>query len=60
MSIKAIFFDNDGTISDTTECILYSMNHVVNEVFKKNVDVKDFLKNFGRPNEFIFNDFVDK
>jgi pyrophosphatase PpaX len=46
--IKAVLWDLDGTILDTTELILESYRYAFRKVLKAEIDEKEALANFGR------------
>lgn len=49
MAIRAILFDNDGTLVDTHDLILSSMRHTVNDVFGLNLPDERLLAKVGIP-----------
>lgn len=47
--IKAILFDLDGTLIDSTDLILFSFNHVLKTYLNKEVPEQEIRSLFGRP-----------
>jgi len=47
--IKAVLWDLDGTILDTTELILLSYRHAFSSVLKREISDEEALANFGEP-----------
>ncbi|MCK5833536.1 HAD-IA family hydrolase [bacterium] len=47
--IKAVLWDLDGTILDTTELILLSYRHAFATVISREIEDKESLSNFGEP-----------
>ena len=49
MAIRAILFDNDGTLVDTHDLILSSMRHTVNDVFGLSLPDEQLMAKVGIP-----------
>ena len=49
MAIRAILFDNDGTLVDTHDLILSSMRHTVNDVFGLGLPDEQLMAKVGIP-----------
>jgi len=47
--IKAILFDLDGTLIDSTDLILFSFNHVMKEYLNLDVPEQEIRSLFGKP-----------
>ena len=47
--LKAVLFDFDGTIVDTTELIYRSLRHSVREVLKKEISRETLMSGVGQP-----------
>ena len=59
--IKAILFDNDGTVVDTLEPILVSVRYMLNEVLGSctDADIEKFQSLIGLPSYDQFKEFTD-
>lgn len=64
MTIKAILFDLDGTLINTTNLIIKSFQHTIRVHYNKEVDVNDVIAYFGKPlreaMEYLGADKVDE
>ena len=49
MSMKAILFDNDGTLVDTYELILSSMRHATRTVLGREIAEDALMAKVGQP-----------
>src|SRR5918995_6462787 len=49
MALKAVLFDFDGTLIDTTELIYQSMRHAAGEVLGREVSREILMANVGQP-----------
>lgn len=56
MAIRAILFDNDGTLVDTHDLILSSMRHTVNDTFGLNLPDERLMAKVGIP---LFDQMMD-
>ena len=57
--VKAILFDNDGTLVDTYDIILASMRHSTREVLGRIIPDEELLRKVGQPLAVQMCDFTD-
>lgn len=59
MTMKAILFDNDGTLVDTHDLILESMRFSTREVFERIIPDEVLMRKVGQPLAVQARDFTD-